>query len=417
MALITGIILVPSVVWIGNKVAVNNQLHHQQFLNGWEVSTDQSVTPCTRDGSCVHTYECDPEQHWVTDYDSKGNPDGGHWETEWHHCPYTNQEISYAITTTLGRFNVASHWLPTNPEAHRWRWSHGVPGGIPSGIPTVWAQARQRIAAGDPGPVTKQNTYDDYLLASQNTILHAFSSAKDRYLKAGLLPRVADKIQDPYFADKVYPVGVRLSGDWDDAAARFNAALGTELRGDLHLVVVNSARVTNPDEYLGALRAYWQSPALGKHQAAKNTIIVVLGTDGSTVQWARAASGMPVGNEALFADISSRLKGAPLNPEALLGHPSARIRNGQATVAHTHGLLESVVWGPHRFQRVCMKCEDKGEHGGFKYLRSEIKPTGGQKFVILLVAALLCLIPWAAAFFLSDDVVDDLLAPLRRRSA
>jgi hypothetical protein len=62
----------------------------------------------------------------------------------------------------------------------------------------------------------------------------------------------------------------------------------------MHIVVVPASKVSNPDAYINALVAYWQSDEyFGKWGLPKNAIAVVLGVsdDASTISWARAKIG------------------------------------------------------------------------------------------------------------------------------
>src|SRR5262249_8758701 len=154
--------------------------------------------------------------------------------------------------------------------------------------------------SGNPGPVTAREDYDNYILASQSSILHKFSGSIDQYKKDGVLPKISHDILSPYYASRVYFVGVNPPGDWQWYINKYDAALGVSLQGDLHLVIVDANKVGSPDDYSQALIAYWQSQEFGKDALSKNGIVVVVGTkDGQTVAWARAGTGMPVGNEAL----------------------------------------------------------------------------------------------------------------------
>src|SRR5439155_22131201 len=96
------------------------------------------------------------------------------------------QEDSYYVETTLGTYTIAEHIFPANPQ--NWRSSHSVPDDVPRGVPALWAAAKQRLDSGDPGPVTAQRDYQNYILASQATILHKYSASIDRYKQEKLLP-------------------------------------------------------------------------------------------------------------------------------------------------------------------------------------------------------------------------------------
>jgi hypothetical protein len=167
------------------------------------------------------------------------------------------------VQTTLGEYEIASHRFPDNPQANRWRQSKSIPEGTISnagvGAPSFWLKVKERIDAKTPGPVTKKFSYENYVLASDHTILKEFSKEVERYTKAGLFPDIQGKVYNFYWSEKVYEVGsLPNKGIWIDKLEKLNAAFGSELQGDVHLVIVNKS-IDNPDEYANALHAYWQN--------------------------------------------------------------------------------------------------------------------------------------------------------------
>lgn len=397
-ALICALIIVPATVTVGTHWARASKLRYLEFWNGFERRALRERTGCVRDGACVHDYDCDPYQYTYTvtvpDGDGKGSHTEVRTETRYHSCPYATEEWTYVVDTTLGDYVIARHWLDDDPTPFRGR---GIPSSLPRGVPNAWVAAKARIDAGTPGGATLVKPYDNYILASQRTILRRYGGLVDTYLRDRLLPAPARDTYAGYHADKVYFVGPASYAErWQEYALRLNGALGAERQGDLHLVIVNDDRVRDPDEYLNALMAYWQGPRLGHHDVSKNAVVVVLGTDGRTVKWARAATGMPRGNEAMAIDVRDRLPGTPLDPDAVLGQPRATYdAEGKLSVTHTHGALESVLWGSHGFVRVSMSCRHKGDNCvGYRYLGGDIQPSPGQRRVMLLVVILLSIVVW-----------------------
>lgn len=392
---VCALVLFPLTSFLGYKVAKANKVSYNEFWNGVETQAVWDKVGCSRDSGCRYDYNCDPYE--VTIYHSAVGkvPAYTTTETHYHSCPYATEEWSFTVKTTLGDYSIASGNLPDNPESYR---SKPIPGNIPRGVPDFWAQAKARLDAGTPGPVTVRKQYDNYILASTNNIIKKHSTDIRTYVDAKLFPPPVKDIRDFYYANKFYPVGVAVAGDWQFAVNRFNAALGGNLQGDLHFVLVDANKVTNADSYAIALGAYWQSPTFGKDDISKNSIIVVAGTtDGTTIAWARAQTGMPVGNEALMLDIQNSLKGAPLDPAVIFGNPVAKAVdvNGKTKIQVTNGngLLEKAVWGEHKFARVCMTCKD--EHNvGYNYLKSEIQPSTGQKVWIVVLSIFESLIIW-----------------------
>jgi hypothetical protein len=413
-------IVIPVTSMVGTKMAYDNAVTFNEFWGGYEKEAVWIKTTCYRDGPCVHEYDCDPYQVYVVDRsaytDDKGNyhPEQGHYETRYHDCPYTTEEWTFVVTSTLpdADYTIAYHNFPTNPSQHRWEpWrGHSLRTDVESGIPAFWQAAKNRIDSGQPGPVTARKDYENYVLASQNTILKQYSGDIEAYKKAGLLPKLNGSIsQGPYFADRVYFVGKhRPAGDWQKAGNYFAGAFGSDLQGDLHVVIVDADAVNDPDTYIMALSAYWQGPEFGKDALSKNGVIVVLGTsDGATVAWARAATGMPKGNEGLILDVKNQLVGTALTPEAIFGPPMGTVSTagGKTTVSVRHGAgaLDKVFWGDNKFQRIRMR--------EYKYLSSEIEPTSGQKNLIIFMSVLFGCIAWGICIFAGPQTFHQ----LRRR--
>lgn len=430
-AVIIAVLVVPGVSMAGAHMAKASKLSYKEFWSGYEAKATTQTYHCFKysddsfsSDSCDHHYRCDPytvvKTRTVDDGNGKSHTET-YTETHWHHCPETTQEISYFVDTTVGNFTIGDHLLPPNPYHYEWDHDGNIPADLvaTAHVPAQWAAAKQRIDSGKPGPATSIHSYDNYILASQSTILKNYSGAMDTYLKQGLLPKVASDVYNFYYADKFYVVGkdVANHAEWTNAVMRFNAAFGTDKQGDLHFVLVNSPKVTNPDDWFGALQAYWQSKLLGKHDISKNGLIVAVGTsDGKTVSWVRAATGMPVGNEDLFPAIVDALQGQPLNPATLIGEPQGKnVTGDHPVIVHSGGALEKAVWGTNGFVRVSMTCHQKTDHcigNGFSYLGSEIQPSTGQKVAIFFVALFFSLIVWAVFAAVGAPAVQS----VRRRS-
>jgi len=422
-SLVIALLAAPITTVAGWNIAKADKLSFNEYWNGYELRADWQRIPCSRDGPCIREYSCDPyiDVHTRTVTDSDGNSHTETYtETHWHDCPYTTEEWTFTIATTIGDYLIAEHWLPTNPDANRWRATEGIPGNIPSGIPAFWLQVKERIDAGAPGPVTKRMQYDNYILASDKSILRQYSDKIESFKKQGLLPPVVTSVRDFYYADKVSFVGFSPANktEWQETLMRLNAALGTELQGDLHLIVVQNASITaEKDAYITALKAYWSDPeTFGDQAISKNSIIVVIGTeDGSTVSWARATTGMPQGNEYMLVAIQNRIAGAPLTPQAVLGVVRGEFywkeKDGEKKLKvrglHGNGALENILWGlddpATKFQRVSMTSNDSDDiGGGFLYLNSEIEPTDGAKALIVIAGFIISMLVWVA-FVIIDE--------------
>ena len=392
------LVVIPGTAYVGIQMAIKNQVTYVETWSGWEEEAVWIKTKCSRDGPCIREYDCDPYIVMV-DYEcgtSEQPRTCQRPETRYHDCPYTTYEWTFKVETTVGDHTIAYHNLPTNPDQHRWRSGVRVPDRYASGVPAFWAAVDARLKANSPGPACARKTYDNYILASQSSILQRFNDSIERYSNDGLLPAVAQTadVRDFYALDRVYFAGMTVGGDWQGAVQRFNAAFGTMLQGDLHLVIVNANTVTDRHNYFGALMAYWQSEAFGDQALSKNGLVIAVGTkDGKTIEWAKAGTGMPIGNEMLVVQLEDDLKGQALTPENILGHATASFDGAGELDIKPHGKLADIVWGPNKFKRVSMS-GDGDDAAGFSYLLNEIEPTTGQKIGILFVVFLFACIGW-----------------------
>ena len=397
-AVLACLIVVPGVTIVGTNIAKDGLLEFDEFWNGYETAALVSNNTCSRDGSCRFEYDCDSYNHihTSTSTDSNGNTQthiSNH--THWHRCPYATSETTYKVTTTLDEFTIDT---TIDEDARAWRAGKGIPGDYPKGVPAFWQAAADRLAAGDPGPVTVQRTYDNYVLAAQNTILDKYDGDIDAYLADDLLPDTSMErgLHSYYRGHKVHSMGVPVGdlAEWEFAVDRFNAALGTDLQGDLHLVFVPAE--VNGDRYAGSLNAYWTGDTFGDQALSKNAIVVIVGVEAGEIAWSESFTGMPVGNELMLTRLSD-LAGTALTPDDLLGRPVGIIADGDVDeIQHTEGAIESAVWATDRpFERICMTCDDPDENGGYGYLAGDVEPTTGQKWGIFAVALLMSSLVWA----------------------
>lgn len=416
-------VIAPLVGYIGWEAARSNQIVYNEYWNGWEVSATREDITCTRDGPCRWEYDCDPYLVYVSRTCTRPGKNGGTYEcggyeTRYHDCPYVTTETSYHIRTTLDSYTIDSHRFPDNPQSHRWRSSRSIPDSIISnagvGIPKFWNEVWVRVASGTPNPATVRKDYKNYILASEGTILRQHSANIGRYLKQGLLPPVTSSVIGLYGSNKIYFVGYHADNkaEWQKNLEHLNAAFGTELQGDMHVVVVqNDAVSSDYDTYALALKAYWQdNKVFGRDAFGKNGVAIILGTnDGKTVAWARAFTGMPRGNEQMIVALESGLKGQALDPTVVLGTilPTSVVSKSPNSVSlhitktNRAGIIPRIVWGDDdksfRFERIGMTGKGRGKGSGYLYLYGEIQPTDTQKKWIGFIVFLLSCVLWYIA--------------------
>lgn len=425
---------------ITTSIAKDSDQTYNEYWNGFEVSASTNVQQCERDGWCVNEYNCDPYQ--VTRVESYTDSEGKSktrtvTETKYHSCPYSTEETTYVVDTTLGAFTIARS-LMTGEE---FRWGMGIPGGRVTTPPQLWSDAKARVDSGKPGPVTKVNEYKNYILASDSSILKRYSSAIEDYKAKNLLPAPSAGVYDVYQASKAYFVGSLPEIDapaYTKDVANLTAALGTELQGDLHVVFVNANEVGDPTDYGNSLISYWQSEELGRNAIGKNAIVVIIAVDsyqtpapvatatptpqptdvaattatGTTegtvtpvntikdgtpvVAWAKAYTGMPLGNEMLIQQIESQMKGKVVD-SYLLGHPDYV----GGSIKHSDGALEAILFGNNAFERISMDDLDADDKGsGFHYLSDEWQPDAGVMTIIFVISSIVCAAVFALLAFM-----------------
>lgn len=416
-------VIAPIVGYVGWEVARSNQIVYNEYWNGWEAAAEREDVTCTRDGSCHWDYDCDPYPYYVHAQCANSGKNGGthecgHWETRYHSCPYVTVENTYRVRTTLGLYTIDAHRFPDDPQSHRWRSSKNIPDRVITnagvGIPKSWNEVWLRVASGNPNPATIRRDYKNYILANEGTILKQHSANIERYLKQGLLPPVTSSIVGMYGSNKVYFVGYHPENGalWQNALEHLDAAFGTELQGDMHVVVVQSDVVNAEyDTYVLALKAYWQdNKVFDRNAFGKNGVAIVLGTtDGKTIAWARAFTGMPRGNEQMIVALESGLKEQALDPTIVLGTitPTSVVSKSPSSASlhitktdHT-GIVPRIVWGDDdksfRFERIGMTGKGSGKGSGYLYLYGDIQPTDTQKKWIGFIVFLLSCVFWFIA--------------------
>lgn len=363
-------ILIPTSHAIDVAAAQSVVKGYKEYWNGWETAALKDSVTCKRDGRCVHTFQCDPysETEYYTDSDGDRR---SRTVTKYHTCPYSNQETSYYVDTTLGQFTLAKS-LMTGDQFRR---GHAIRGGQ-QGDPQSWTDVKVRTEANNPNPVTKVGKYDNFLLGNSKNVFQHNESNIASLKEANLLPVVSRGVVGLYDAQKVYYTNPSLMNgmsNYPHDVSRINGAFGEELHGDLHVVFVPSELPLSKTDYITALMAYWQSTEFKKDALSKNALVVVFGVKDGVVEWSEARTGMPVGNEGLMHQISQSFEGLPVD-EKLLGAPKYDIRTGQTL--HSEGVLESILWGENRYERVSMSASDEGDVGsGFKYLKDSIQPS------------------------------------------
>lgn len=398
---------------------------YQQKLNGSVTSTDVTITTCHKEkeeyggSNCRHTERCDSYIDLVTEWYT-GSDGKQHSRTKpvtkWYDCPLDSHEYTYRLTAVAYHtytFTIADHIF--GPDSRHLR---GNDGGISRSVPAQWQHAKDSLAAGNADPITVPDTYENYILGSESELLQEHSEdIKDLEAKK-LLPSVLAPIHDHFLADKVSFVGMNPSdaATWQDRLMRFNAAFGTLKQGDMRVVALRASALPpgiTPEDYIRALKAHWQSD-FGKNAFPKNAVVLVLAVDdsGQNITWARAETGMPIGNHEMLDSLMLRLRDQPFTPDAIFGTTTATITGGskpKVTYQTGTGLVPQTVMHDFPFKRACMGCADKGEKGqqGFVDLKDLIPLSGWATFwtmfILLFVAGIFLAIAMGIHSFVTGN--------------
>lgn len=386
--LVIGIVVAPLTSYIGDKMSIAQQIEgFHEFWNGSVTDAGVSVTQCTEDGPCAHEFDCHPYEdgYYETYTDANGDTQSRYVSrTSYRDCPYVTVEYTYWITTNIHDepLIVDGSVLDVNPVVWDPSEGRGIPG-VQRGPSEEWSRTRAALDAGNAPPVTKTNDYSNFVIASQDDTFKEFSTSIDRYRKAKILPSHTVGVpenDDPTFgglkATKFQFVGLPVQPGWNDALSDLNARLGPVMQGDMHVVAAKASLVDNADEYTSALVAYWQS--LGKWGIAKNSINLVLGVsdDGNEIKWARAETGMPLGNEEMETSLKLRLDGTPFTVENVFGDTIATpAANGKLKYTWSeNAIVPKTIFKDFPFKRACMQtCDGDGDGDGFVYLGDQVE--------------------------------------------
>lgn len=361
-----------------SKISIEQQLTFKEMWNGFELSAESKTITCRIDGSCRHTFKCDPyevihhKSRTVTDANGKTTTEYyTETETKYKQCPYSKEETSFWVNTTLNKISYGDNLM----TGDQFRWGHKIPGGQQT-APAEWTAADNRIKEGKSQGISEVRSYKNFILASNDEIFKKNPGLVEQLKTDNLLPNITTEAQLG-FANKFHAVEVDAPESFSVDVANLNGAMAIDKKfGDLRVVAIDSDRAGSPDDYTNALSAYWSSTDyFGKNALPKNAVVIVMGvsSDDKTVEWGRAFTGMPIGNEGFIQAVSSKLKDVPFD-ENLIGRPAF---SKDMSFVSTNGLIEELLWdSSNGFQRVSMS-GDGIEAAGFMYLGSSISPTTG----------------------------------------
>ena len=208
-------LVAPLASTVGTNLSIGEQLQYKQWLNGVERNAGDNVRQC-RAGqnipssetagytNCEYYYVAEWYTYqwidWVEDCstDSKGKRTCTQRAVTRSkkvpvQTPYATVEHTYSIESWMydgdgGQMSYAypGTYLDANPVPHPAS-RRDIPGNIPRGAPADWQDAKNRLDAGDPRAVTKEGTYDNFILASKDDLLRTYGPKLDEYKADGLI--------------------------------------------------------------------------------------------------------------------------------------------------------------------------------------------------------------------------------------
>ncbi len=236
----------------GWQLAKYGALQSTEHLNG------RIIQKLSGTQSCCHCEDvCDSK-------DKDGNCTSSHEECDHNH------DYWWSLDTTVGKINVRDCSGDDN-------------------APSIWVRAR----VGE--PAAKNHLYTNYLKADSHNVLVHENLGK----YASRIPDYPE-VYDLYKVNPVLTDGVPTPRDWVEAIREINASLGASRQID---VTVLLTRVQDPT-YAQAVESKWL-------YGPKNSLTVIIGTDGEKATWVRGMTFSKV--STLKVRLRDDIQGLPLN--------------------------------------------------------------------------------------------------------
>lgn len=460
----SGVTIYP-VVKVIDDMSTAVTISHDEWRGGLQSIADRDVNRCYagRSGDSESDGETNCRfarvtghywwtYRWTTQDCKPPDKDGKQDCTTIHHSeerraeiwtPWADREATYSITSWFGKdsddkpvydtYHFDRVYVPEDAKPYgNWQ----IPASVRRGPPKEWAEAAAHIKSGDYLPAAKQFTYPNPVISAKRMGVSSNDYAPYVGKSFGGHPALVDHTES-ILANPSYGVGewetkkvqfacmARPANDaaWQSSMMQVDAVTGLVLQGDVHLVFIDEHCATNAESVARAYKAWWVSDRFDKKSIAKNAIIIVaiVHTDASGMVIAQAAAdtGMPYGNGPMSRRLQDLLRGQPVDPASILGHPMLTIEDkGDLPVPRlkdtSAGIIPSVVLtpGPFQFVRYCMRTCSHGQPGGYWHLVDKIRPSAGvQVLMLVLIGLLSCLFWWwVTATSFIEEMTDAVIA-------
>ena len=323
---------------VKNSGKSEEAVKYQEYQNGFELEAKSYSTKCEVDGDCKHTYKCDRSTSVHMQYTGNGNyismP-----RTKHRSCPYTTQETTFTVETTMGERVYASNV----PLGEPYRSNTVIPEEFTLKAPEEWIEAQRRLEQGEPRGITgyKETSTPPEV---DERLQEEYADDVSSLLADNLLPDMPKGFQGAYYAEKAHVIEYEPEHNFLRDIEHVNGALGMEgYDVDVHAVFIDESTGVDPDTYTNSLIAYWQSDTFETNKLADNALVIAIGvdSDADTVVWARAAGNAIKENNAIKDAIQEELVEKPMDGN-LFGKPSYNLE--KEVVEPSEGIVENILW-------------------------------------------------------------------------
>lgn len=266
VGIIFSIILITTVYIVGEK----QSLADVQILNGG--ITDKSVSrfacPMNTVNPCRNGYACNHRTVRYTTTCTSTSSVGGKMRTRTRPCTKTRVEHDMCY-----RYPWEQNWyVSSSIHSNKIEINRIDPQGAQT--PLRW----EIVNVGD--PVSRQQTYDNYIQAASNSLFNEDGQILERY--KDLVPAYPINIHDIYNYDRI----VTINGATVLNEKELNQLISKELvilgrAKQVNIIVVFAEKL--PPDVMHAVRRAWEG-------FNKNDVAVFVGTNGGIVEWAGAMS-------------------------------------------------------------------------------------------------------------------------------
>lgn len=357
--------------------AVDLKSTYFEKLHGVWVRYDEVVHTCRYRDNDSNFNDTGCTYVTVNSYCDSRDEDGNCDDWDYEFKPWFTHEISQTAELNIfknGHVVFATHWAPEDwQSAKTWDFPfYAQPGqDFSYGYHPEWLRVKVALDNNQIMAGTVWNTYRHWIYPDDLTLLTTFSSHIDSYNDRGLLP-VINMVQDSndnntsidiygnvsgvgYDYEIVQFMNLDVSAEdyatWQDTAHLWAAMAGPEIQSSLIVFFAPSDQIDNSNQWMTTSKAWLMSKGesdlpnelgFGRYILPKNVVLIGCGvsSDMTMVEWCRAETGMPGGNQPFIVNVNNRLEPFAFDPQTAFGTMSG----GFATDENGNFILENPDW-------------------------------------------------------------------------